>query len=110
MCRAAGAGADPVRTGDILNWCRENKCGKYPAKCAGVNHPALCPNNDKREEIANVSQRFRCTDSYMKSGGGNFAPPVWTCPAVEANILCPYAPGPGKDDGTGMYCPVMVQS
>jgi hypothetical protein len=28
---------------DILNWCTENKCGRYPEKCAGVNHPALCP-------------------------------------------------------------------
>jgi hypothetical protein len=31
-----------LQTGDILNWCIENQCGYYPAKCCGVTHPALC--------------------------------------------------------------------
>ena len=35
-----GEGGDHVP--DILNWCTENRCGKYPRECCGVNHPALC--------------------------------------------------------------------
>ena len=32
---------------NILNWCTENQCGKFPDQCRGTYHPALCPGIDE---------------------------------------------------------------
>jgi hypothetical protein len=86
---------------DILNWCVENRCGKYPQECTGVNHPALCPMVGSPRDAGAINKQS-IIEELREEHGITIA--VLRCPcACDANSLtghpvenCPYCHGGGK--------------
>jgi len=64
-----GVGCD--RRSDILIWCTENRCGKYPHECCGVNHPALCPEIEPDEPGYYPGQSIRNLRCSIESAKRN---------------------------------------